>query len=96
MTTIKGYVYRVRRGHWQWQVLRDGKLVGQYEIKDLPRVQLVAKMLGKELDDMSSIRDDDKVYHGTDASENVLEAEQLVSNAGIKPFDFYIKKRDFS
>lgn len=73
-------------------VLRDGKLVGQYEIKDLPRVQLVAKMLGKELDDMSSIRDDDKVYHGIDASENVLEAEQLVSNAGIKPFDFYIKK----
>lgn len=27
MTTIKGYVYRVRRGHWQWQVLRDGKLI---------------------------------------------------------------------
>ena len=53
-------------------VLRDGKLVGQYEIKDLPRVQLVAKMLGKELDDM--------------------EAEQLVSNAGIKPFNFHIKK----
>ena len=73
-------------------VLRDGKLVGQYEIKDLPRVQLVAKMLGKELDDMSEIRDKDKVYRGTDASENVLEAEQLVSNAGIKPFDFHIKK----
>ena len=73
-------------------VLRDGKLVGQYEIKDLPRVQLVAKMLGKEIDDMSEIRDKDKVYRGTDASVNVLEAEQLVSNAGIKPFDFYIKK----
>ena len=28
-------------------VLRDGKLVGQYAIKDLPRVQLVSKMLGK-------------------------------------------------
>lgn len=27
MTTIKGYVYRVRRGTWQWQVLRDGKLI---------------------------------------------------------------------
>ena len=37
-------------------VLRDGKLVGEYEIKDLPRVQLVSKMLGKELDDMSEIR----------------------------------------
>ena len=31
-------------------VLRDGKLVGEYEIEKLPRVQLVAKMLGKELD----------------------------------------------
>ena len=29
-------------------VLRDGKLVGEYEIANLPRVQLVAKMLGKE------------------------------------------------
>ena len=27
------------------------KLVGEYEIEKLPRVQLVAKMLGKELDD---------------------------------------------
>ena len=32
-------------------VLRDGQLVGEYEIKDLPRVQLVSKMLGKELDE---------------------------------------------
>ena len=28
-------------------VLRDGTLVGEYEIKDLPRVKLVAKMLEK-------------------------------------------------
>ncbi len=28
-------------------VLRDGKLVGEYEIEKLPRVQLVAKMLAK-------------------------------------------------
>ena len=39
-------------------VLRDGKLVGEYEIKDLPRVQLVAKMLGKEMDDLSDIKDE--------------------------------------
>ena len=37
-------------------VLRDGKLVGEYEIKDLPRVQLVSKMLGKELDDIPIFR----------------------------------------
>ncbi len=73
-------------------VLRDGKLVGEYEIKDLPRVKLVAKMLGKELDDMSDIKGEQKPYDGDDAGEVVLEAEGLYSDAGIKPFDFNIKK----
>lgn len=73
-------------------VLRDGKLVGEYEIKDLPRVQLVSKMLGKELDDMSDIKSDTLIYTGKDADVNVFEAEQLQSSAGIKPFNFHIKK----
>ena len=73
-------------------VLRDGKLVGEYEIKDLPRVQLVSKMLGKELDDMSDIKGEAKSYDGKDGNHVVLEATQLQSDAGIKPFDFYIKK----
>lgn len=73
-------------------VLRDGQLVGEYEIENLPRVQLVAKMLGKELDDMSEIRDESLVYHGADESEYVIEAEGLQSDAGIKPFNFHIKK----
>ena len=72
-------------------VLRDGKLVGEYEIKDLPRVQLVSKMLGKELDDLSDIKGESKA-EASDASVPVLEAKGLYSNAGIKPFDFYIKK----
>ncbi|MGN0243497.1 MAG: sugar ABC transporter ATP-binding protein [Lachnospiraceae bacterium] len=73
-------------------VLRDGKLVGEYEIKDLPRVQLVSKMLGKEFDDLSDIKGEESVYNQADVSELVFEAEGLVSNAGIKPFDFHIKK----
>lgn len=73
-------------------VLRDGKLVGEYEIKDLPRVQLVSKMLGKDLDDMSDIKGEHSSYDKDDNSVPVFETEQLVSNAGIKPFDFYIKK----
>ena len=73
-------------------VLRDGRLVGEYEIKDLPRVQLVSKMLGKDLDDMSDIKSEQSAYDKEDASASVFEAEGLVSNAGIKPFDFYIKK----
>lgn len=73
-------------------VLRDGKLVGTYEIKDLPRVQLVSKMLGKELDDMSDIKGEQAAYDKADAQTPVFEAQNLVSNAGIAPFDFYIRK----
>lgn len=73
-------------------VLRDGQLVGEYEIKDLPRVKLVAKMLGKEMDDLSDIKGEKGTYEGKDQDEKIFEAESLQSNAGIKPFDFYIKK----
>ena len=73
-------------------VLRDGQLVGEYEIKDLPRVQLVAKMLGKEMDDLSDIKGENAAYAGKDADEKVFEASKLQSDAGIQPFDFYIKK----
>ena len=73
-------------------VLRDGQLVGEYEIKDLPRVQLVSKMLGKDLDDMSDIKGEHAVYKDKDANIQVFEVEGLVSDAGIKPFDFHIKK----
>ena len=73
-------------------VLRDGQLVGEYEIKDLPRVKLVAKMLGKEMDDLSDIKGEKGSYSGMDSDVKIFEAEQLQSNAGIKPFDFYIKK----
>lgn len=72
-------------------VLRDGKLVGEYEIKELPRVKLVATMLGKELDDMSDIKGDAAPVW-TEDSVPVFEAEGLTSNAGIKPFDFNIRK----
>ena len=73
-------------------VLRDGKLVGEYEIKDLPRVQLVSKMLGKELDDLSDIKSDDAASVLEDGSVPVFEFENLSSVSGIKPFDFHIRK----
>ncbi len=71
-------------------VMRDGQLVGEFAIKDLPRVQLVSKMLGKELDDMSDIKSEQQIYERAEGAVPVLEAEGLVSDAGIKPFDFHI------
>ena len=73
-------------------VLRDGHLVGEYVIEDLPRVQLVSKMLGKELDDMADIKSEAGGGAVSAGGVPVLEAQGLCSNAGIKPFDFSIRK----
>ena len=73
-------------------VLRDGKLVGEYEIKDLPRVQLVSKMLGKELDSLSDVEGEHKIYDKNSKLIPVIETEGLYSDAGIKPFNFNIRK----
>ena len=73
-------------------VLRDGQFVGQYEIKDLPRVKLVSTMLGKELDDMSDIKGEQAAYNVDESIPPVYEATGLVSDAHIKPFDFHIRK----
>ena len=73
-------------------VLRDGQLVGEYEIENLPRLQLVSKMLGKEMDDLSEIKDSSAQIVSKKDEVPVLEVEGLHSNSGIKPFDFYINK----
>ncbi len=73
-------------------VMRDGALVGEYAIKDLPRVQLVSKMLGKELDDMSDIHGEYESCKKQEGAPHVFEVEGLSSDAGVGPFDFYIDK----
>ena len=73
-------------------VLRDGQLVGEYAIENLPRVQLVSKMLGKELDDMAAIKDSSSSDKNTDLGTPVLEAKGLSSSDAVHPFDFAIHK----
>ena len=71
-------------------VLRNGELVGEYEVENLPQVELVAKMMGKELQGLSDLKrdDSDAAFAGTP----VYEAAHLSSAAGIAPFDFAIRK----
>lgn len=73
-------------------VLRDGKYVGEYDIADLPKVELVSKMLGKNLNDLSDMEKPVAPESDDNGEPSVFEAEGLVSSAGIKPFDFKIKK----
>ena len=68
-------------------VLRNGELVGEYIIQDLPQVQLVAKMMGKELDETIEI--DASGKKNTPTGETVYEAENL-SSSDAKPFNFKI------
>lgn len=72
-------------------VLRNGELVGAYDVKDLPRVQLISKMMGKELDDVSQL-ENRKPHRADTGIAPVLEAEGLSSAAGTKAFDFRIEK----
>ena len=70
-------------------VLRNGELVGEYAIEDLPQVELVAKMMGKDLNDLEDLQ---QVGHKSAGAEAVVyEAEEL-SSAEARPFDFRIHK----
>ncbi len=71
-------------------VLRNGQLVGEYPIEDLPRVKLVAAMMGKDFDDLASIKGE-----GNPDLSNApyyIEAKGLSHKGTIKPFDFTIRK----
>lgn len=72
-------------------VLRNGELVGEYETKDLPRVMLVAKMMGKDFDDLADIKGDHKDKRIRDA-QPVIEAKGISHKGTIKPFDLTINK----
>lgn len=70
-------------------VLRNGELVGEYEIKDLPRVMLVAKMMGKDFDDLADIKSG---HEGMKNAEAIIEASKLGHKGTIRPFDLTINK----
>ncbi len=70
-------------------VLRNGQLVGEYPIAKLPRLQLVAKMMGKDFDDLASI----KSLRKNKPEEDIIIETEMLGHAGtIKPFDIQIKK----
>ena len=71
-------------------VLRNGEYIGEYEAASLPKVELVSKMMGKALDDIAEIKKNKTLT--IDESTPVFEATGLSSTAGVKPYDFTIRK----
>ncbi len=74
-------------------VLRNGGLVGEYEVNDLPQVKLVELMIGKDLADLSNI----KKGSSDDGDERkvLYEAEKL-SSTESRPFDFHISEGEIN
>nr|HPG87819.1 sugar ABC transporter ATP-binding protein [Spirochaetales bacterium] len=71
-------------------VLRNGEFIGEYEASALPQFELVSKMMGKALDDVARIRKHEPSTR--DGETPVFEATGLSSAAGVRPFDFSIRK----
>lgn len=71
-------------------VLRNGGLVGEYETEKLPRVQLVAKMMGKDFDDLSAIKKGEEAK--VKSRDVVIDAKGVGRQGTIKPYDLQVHK----
>jgi galactofuranose transport system ATP-binding protein len=72
-------------------VLRNGKLIGTFETASLPRIELIAKMIGRslaELDEMSKIKLESSKHI---ESESILKARHLGHAGAIAPFDLELR-----
>ena len=70
-------------------VLRNGELVGEYEADKLSQVELVAKMMGKDLKDLADL--ERTGTKGSGEESMVYEATGL-SSTEARPFDFHIRR----
>jgi simple sugar transport system ATP-binding protein len=70
-------------------VLRNGACVGEYVLKDLPKLELVSKMVGK---DFSSLEKRDRAAVNKAGNEVFMEVKNLGKKRTVQPFDLVIRK----
>jgi len=70
-------------------VLRNGKLVGEYRTEDITPVDLVTKMIGKELEALDDL---EEATHRRSGGEVFLETEGLTRKGAIAPFSLEIRE----
>jgi monosaccharide-transporting ATPase len=68
-------------------VLRNGKLVGTYETASLPRIELIAKMLGRSITDLDAVIKSKAEHKQKEGGELVLEAKGLGLKGTLEPVD---------
>ncbi|MCR2803754.1 sugar ABC transporter ATP-binding protein [Paenibacillus soyae] len=72
-------------------ILRGGEFVGEYAASALPRIELVSKMIGKELKLLEELPKQQADANEA-AGELLLEAKSLGRKGSIEPFDLSIRK----
>ncbi len=77
-------------------VLKNGVLVGEYKTASLPKIDLIAKMLGKELSEFSYSRRDDERRKEAGAAAKVANPIVKIRGMGkqgyLSPFDLNINE----
>jgi monosaccharide-transporting ATPase len=68
-------------------VLRNGKLVGTFETASLPRVELVAKMLGRSLTELDAMSKVKLEVEGEGDKKRLVEAKGLGLTRSLEPVD---------
>ncbi|HZY44635.1 MAG TPA: sugar ABC transporter ATP-binding protein, partial [Anaerolineae bacterium] len=72
-------------------VLRNGKLVGTFDTVSLPRVELVAKMLGRIVTDLEAMSKAKFKSEQQRAKKNLVEAKGLGLKGSLEPVDLELK-----
>jgi monosaccharide-transporting ATPase len=73
-------------------VLRNGKLVGEYRTEEITPVDLVTKMIGKELAVLEDLEESTHVRADRAAAPVFVETHELARKGGIEPFSLEIRE----
>lgn len=73
-------------------VLRNGELVGEFETAVLPKVQLIAKMIGKEFDELAALNKVNAAGAYREDSSVFISAKGLGHTGTIEAFNLDIRK----
>ena len=71
-------------------VLRNGELVGEYLVEDLPRLELVTKMIGRELDELEAISTQARARPSTGPARRSSGPRARAHAASLEPADLEV------
>lgn len=71
-------------------ILRNGQFIGEYEIDKLTQIELVTKMIGKDLEQLDELPKKDR--QALSKAETFLSAKGLGMQGAIEPFELEVKR----